>query len=110
MIGLDLLVVWAYLSGYLAQGDIAQPVPVSPSLLEQYGPGGVLALIILGFAWPLFRRYEKAIDLEREEKLAAQAEARELHKITRELTIPAVTKAADALTEVMKALRKDHPS
>lgn len=94
----------------LLRALFAQAPPAGLSVLEQYGPGGVVALIILGFSWPLFRRYEKTIDLEREEKLAAQAELRELNKITREQMMPALTQATAAITEAMRVIRKDHPS
>ena len=111
------LIVLAYWSGYLVQGppDQAQ-MPVEPSLLAQYGPGGVIALIALSFTWIMFKRYEETLKLEREEKRAAQAEVRELNKIARELMMPAltqstaaVTEATKAVTEVMRVLRKENP-
>lgn len=94
-----MVLVWRWLA--------QTPVPVPPSLLEQYGPGGVIALIALGFSWILFQRYEKTLDLERARSARAEDELRELNKTTRDLTIPAVTKATEAITEAMKALRKD---
>lgn len=86
------------------------PVAVNPSLFEQYGPGGALAAVLAGFCWVLFGRYEKTLDIERAEKKALQDELRELHKITRETTIPAIVKATEATTEALQALRKDRKS
>jgi hypothetical protein len=86
------------------------PSGPSPSVLEAYGPGGVIAAICLGFTWIMFRRYEQTLDLERQRSAKAEEELRELNRVSRELTIPAVTKATEAITEAMRVLRKDHPS
>lgn len=98
----------------------AEPPVVGMSDLAQYGPGGVLALIALGFTWVMFKRYEqtldlervryeKTLDLERARSARAEDELRELNKTTRDLTMPALTQATLAITEAMKVLRKDHP-
>lgn len=85
------------------------PSPVNPNWFEQYGPLAIPMSVMTGFTWVLFRRFEKTIDLEREEKLAAQAELRELNKTARELMMPALTQANAAITEAMRVLRKDAP-
>lgn len=86
---------------------LAQQAPVDPSLLAQYGPGGVIALISLGFTWVMFRRYEQTLDLERQRSARAEDELRELNKTSRELIVPALTQATTALTEAMRVLRRD---
>lgn len=106
MIGIDPLLAWVHLARYLSPAQVG---PVNPSVLESYGPGGVIALISLGFTWVMFRRFEQTLDLERQRSARAEDELRELNKTTRDLTIPAVTKATEAITEAMKVLRKDHP-
>lgn len=95
----------------------AQVGPVNPSWFEQYGVLAIPMAILTGLCWALFQRYEKSLDLERQEKKELRDELRELNKRSQELMIPALTQstaavneAATAVSEVMRILRKEHPS
>lgn len=100
---LDWLLVWAVLRQVVPADTLAQAGRVDPSLLQQYGPGGAVVLVLLPIFWLILKS-------EREEKRAAQAEVRELNKVAREQMIPALIQATGAITEAMRTLRKDHRS
>lgn len=112
-----MLLIWRWVGAHDAAANwtpaaLAQVPPTAPVNLnwfEQYGPLAVPMALMVGFTWALFRRFERSIDSEREEKLAAQAELRELNKIARTEMMPALTQATAAISEAMKVLRKDHP-
>lgn len=86
-----------------------EPSPIQQGWFEQFGLYAAPMAIMAAICWALFRNYEKALDSERAEKKAAQDELRELNRSARELMIPAVTKATEAIGEAMRVLRKDSP-
>lgn len=82
------------------------PLP-SPGVWEQYGPAGLSAGIFASIAWVLFNMQRETLRIERERSARFEQQVVELNKAMQDKTVPALVQATAAITEAMRALRKD---
>lgn len=100
------LIWWWALPGHHPLVALAQaPAAPEPSVLAQYGPGGVIAGVALWLMW-----------LERQRANRADDQVSELNRIVREMVVPALTQTRDALgqattatTAALEAMRREPP-